>query len=236
MPAPPDLTTVMTRALGFGQSTGGAFDITVQPLWNLYVNHFADNPRDGIGPDPATLESARALVGQSRVRVNGRAISLGQPGMAVTLNGIAQGYITDRVTEVLRHHGISRVYVDMGETRVLGEHAEGRPWRVGLRDPGDPSRIARSLPLADRALATSGGYGTRFDFHHHHLFDPRTGRCANHYLAVSVLAPDATTADALSTGLYALPPDEAMARVDGFDDVAALFTLPDGRLIRRGAV
>ena len=234
--APPDLTAVVSRALDFGRDTGGAFDITVQPLWNLYANHFSDGAGDGIGPDPTALEATRALVGQSAVRVDGSAISLGSPGRAVTLNGIAQGYITDRVTEMLRRHGISQVYVDIGETRVLGTHADGRPWRVGLRDPIDPARITQALPLADRALATSGGYGTRFDSCHHHLFDPRTGRCANHYLAVSVLAPDATTADALSTGLYAMSPDEAMACVEGFDDVGALFTLPDGRLIRRGTV
>jgi thiamine biosynthesis lipoprotein len=234
--APPDLNAVVSRALDFGRETGGAFDITVQPLWNLYANHFSSGAGDGIGPDPAALEATRALVGQSAVRVDGSAISLVSPGMALTLNGIAQGYITDRVTEMLRRHGISQVYVDMGETRVLGTHADGRPWRVGLRDPINPARITQTLPLADRALATSGGYGTRFDPRHHHLFDPRTGRCANHYLAVSVLAPDATTADALSTGLYAMSPDEAMACVEGFNDVGALFTLPDGRLLRRGSV
>ena len=137
------------------------------------------------------------------------------------------------MVSLLQSQGIEQVYVNLGETRTLGNHPSGRPWLVGLRDPSEPSRIHRTIPLNGCALATSGGYGTRFDSsgHHHHIFDPVTGNSANHYLSVSVLAPEATTADALSTGLSALPLDKALECVESIDDIEALFILPDKRII-----
>ncbi len=225
----------MSRARSISLATGGAFDVSVQPLWKLYARHFATPTADPKGPAPQLVERARALVDQGELAIGRRHLGLGREGAAVTLNGIAQGYITDRVIALLRRRGIARVFVDLGESRVLGVRPDGRPWQVGLVDPTRPDRLARTLPLVDRALATSGGYGTRFDAsgRHHNLFDPATGRSANHYLGVSILAPDATTADALSTGLYALPLDKALACVDSFPDVAAHFTLPDGKVVAR---
>jgi thiamine biosynthesis lipoprotein len=117
------------------------------------------------------------------------------------------------------------VLVNMGEMRALQGHADGTPWRIGIADPDRPWHSFRTLPLVGRAIATSGGYGTVFDAggRHHHLFDPRSGDSANYYRSVSVIAPDATTADALSTGLSALPLQAALAVVDAHPDIGALF-------------
>ena len=102
---------------------------------------------------------------------------------------------------MLRNAGFARVLVEMGEIRALDD--ERRPWRVGLKDPEAPERISGVLPLADCALTTSAGYGTRFDTagRHHHLFDSASGTSADTCLSVSVTAPRATTADALATAL-----------------------------------
>ena len=232
---PTELRSLASRALDVTAATSGAFDVTVQPLWQLYADYFSGPNAGPNGPSPESVESALSLVGKGlSLRANG--ITLDRPGMAVTFNGIAQGYITDRVVGLLRRHGVPRAYVDLGEIRVLGAHPAGRPWRTGIRDPRDTSQIARVVPLFDRALATSGGYGTKFDAsgRHHHLFDPVTGRSAHYYLDVSVIAPDATTADALSTGISALPVDQALACVDEFDGVEAHFTLPDGHVVVHG--
>jgi thiamine biosynthesis lipoprotein len=163
-------------------------------LWRLYADHFARNPEDRDGPDPKAVAAALATVDFRRLDVGPERITLGAEGMAVTLNGIAQGYITDRVAGLLRRAGVRDVLIQLGETRALGHRPDGRPWRIGIADPRAPERIARRLPLANRAVATSGGYGARFDRlgRHHHLFDPATGRSAGHYLAVSVIAADAT--------------------------------------------
>ena len=127
--------------------------------------------------------------------------------MAVTLNGIAQGYITDRVVGLLRARGMTRVLVDLGEPRALGDHPDGRPWRVGIRRPG-AGRPAMEVDLADLALATSSGAGSPADFAYrrfNHLLDPATGHCADPSRMVTVTAPDATTADALTTALALMP-------------------------------
>ncbi len=149
------------------------------------------------------------------VTVDTRSIAFDRPGMAVTLNGIAQGYITDRVADLLGRGGLDSVLVDLGETRALGDHPAGRKWRVGLADPRDPDRVDRAVDLSNLAVATSAGHATRFDTagRRHHLFDPRTGRSATGYLGVSVVARTATAADALSTGLMCADVDRIETRI-----------------------
>jgi thiamine biosynthesis lipoprotein len=233
--APPtDLVRLLAQAAAFGRNTGGAFDPTVQPLWQLYAGHFARPGADPAGPPAGAVRAARALVDVRALRVEPDRIAFGAKGMAVTLNGIAQGYITDRVTERLKAEGMDRVLVDMGELRALGHHPSGRPWTVGLADPADPNRTVETLDLTGGALATTGGYGTRFDADGRftHLFEPASGACAVHWQAVTVQAPDATTADALSTALSVVPEDRVPAILAAHPGVTARFTRPDGRVLR----
>lgn len=204
---PLELVELLGRAAAVSEASGGVFDVTVQPLWRRYAGHFATPGADPAGPD---LADVLPLVDWRGVRVEPTGIALARSGMAVTLNGIAQGYVTDRVVDLLRDAGMTQVLADLGEMRALGAHPEGRPWRVGLADPADPGRIAEHVPLADMALATSGGYGTRFEpsGRLNHLIDPRSGGCAPADRSVSVVASDATTADAASTALSLLPVEE----------------------------
>jgi FAD:protein FMN transferase len=134
-------------------------------------------------------------------------IALALRGMALTLNGIAQGYITDRIVALLRAGGVEHSMVDMGESRALGSHPDGRAWEVGLADPDEPRRITETIPIIDLAVATSGGYRFRFDAQgrFNHLFDPKTGQSADRYRSVTVVMPTATAADALSTAFSLLP-------------------------------
>lgn len=210
MGPPLDLVRCLDDATRFGTLTDGAFDVTVQPLWTLYAAHFSDPDADPAGPPRDAVEAARALVDFSRIDVDEARIALRSPGMTVTLNGIAQGYITDRVAETFYRHGFENVLVDLGEARALGGKPDGAPWRAALRDPeGAPAPI-RTVELRDRALATSGGYGTWFDKNqrHHHLFDPKTGRSTEGWASVSVMASNAATADALSTAFTAMKKDD----------------------------
>ena len=128
-------------------------------------------------------------------------------GAAITLNGIAQGFATDRVVERLRQAGLSTTLVDIGEIRAIGARPEGTPWRVGLGDPDRPGVLTETVDLVDRAVATSAGAGFRFDSEGRftHLFDPATGRSPQRYSTVSVMAPTATEADALSTAFSLMP-------------------------------
>jgi thiamine biosynthesis lipoprotein len=234
--APAAFLKLIGTALEFAELTNGFFDPTVQPLWDLYAGHFAAAGADAGGPASPALERTRALVDFRRVTVSGRTVAFAGDGTAVTLNGMAQGYLTDRITAVLKAAGVTSALIETGEIYALGRHIFGRPWRVGLRDATAPTRLARTVALADRAIATSAAYGTPFEptGRHHHLFDPFTGRSAGNYRSVSVASGTATAADALSTALYAMPLGHAFDLIDLLDGVQVWFTLPDGRTISYG--
>lgn len=152
---PPDMVRLLFAALRFAELTGGNFDPTVQPLWRLYQSHFEATDADPSGPAQAALDAALSRVGHQQLRVSPDRILLARRGMAVTLNGIAQGYLTDRVVELLRAGGVAQTLVDLGEARALGLHPSGRPWRAVLDDPAAPGHVWGRLDLTDRALATS---------------------------------------------------------------------------------
>lgn len=235
---PADLLRLMSESLRFSQLTEGAFDVTVQPLWDVYASHFRRPDADPAGPLPAAIAAAVARVGSKHVILDEGAISLARPGMAVTLNGIAQGYITDRVVERLREAGVEHALVDMGETRALGGHPDGGPWRIGLANAGSPSDTTVRVGLQDRAISTSGAYGTQFDVagRFNHIFDPASGATSWRYRSVSVIAPDATTADALSTAfsLMELKQTSSLVRELG---LSAYFGGQDQQLVvQRGGV
>lgn len=228
-----DLVALMGAAARYGALSQGAFDVTVQPLWRLYAEHFTRHPADDAGPDRRRVEQALRLVDYRAVEITPGELRFARPGMAVTLNGIAQGAITDRIAMLLRDAGFERVLVELGEIRGVGK----KPWRIGLEDPQAPGSVVETLPLADAALATSGGYGTRFDpvGRFHHLFDPATGDSARKCLSVSVSAPDATAADAAATALAVTGPVWAQPLLRAFGAVSARFTLAGGRTVRISA-
>lgn len=230
-----DLLALLSECQRFYELSGGAFDVTVQPLWEIYAAHFFGSQLPPTnGPEPSAIEQALALIGWQEVDVTPQCITLARQGMGLTLNGIAQGYLTDRIADILRTNGCDRVLADMGrsEIRLVGQRPDGRAWRIGLADPLAPARVAVTLNLADRCISTSGGYGTKFEAtgRYHHLFDTRTGTSASHYIAVSVVAASTMVADALSTSLYVTPPERSNRLLSAFPEALALATWHDGSL------
>ncbi len=218
--APRDFRDLLNTALSISHASGGAFDPTVQPLWELYDAHFNDttsSPATGSGPDAAAVRKALNATGYKSVVVDSSSIAFAKAGMALTFNGIAQGYITDRIAMVLKSAGLQNVLVDMGEFRGLGNQAGGEPWRIGLGSNFRPG--GDTVTLTDRAIATSEPIGTVFEKtgKFHHLFSPSTGRPASFYRRLSVIAPTATLADALSTGLAVADADARAEIVANFD-------------------
>ena len=216
--APPlELVELLSRCAAFSERTGGAFDVTVQPLFRRYAEHFA---RPGADPAGPAVEDVLALVGWRGVEAGPERVAFARPGMAITLNGIAQGYVTDRVAELLRARGMTDVLVDLGELRALGRHPDGRPWRTGLAGRTETLELGGGLP----ALAVSSGAGSPFEptARLNHLLDPATGRCADPQRLVAVLAPDATTADALATALAVLPVRRARALAAALPEIREL--------------
>ncbi len=229
---PLDLVRVLAEAQEYHALTSGAFDITVQPLWDLYAAHFSRRDPDPAGPSSSAVAAALERVGQTALEVAPDRIAFARPGMAATLNGIGQGYITDRIVDLLHAGGVEHALVDMGETRALGAHPSGEPWRVGIEDPRTPTRIAEKVQLRDRAIATSGGYGTQFDAagRFNHIFDPTNGHASSRYLAVSTIASTATEADALSTAFCLMPPEQ-IRTVAKARKLSAHLAMPDGRRV-----
>ncbi len=239
---PHELVELLGFALSVARDSGGAFDPTVQPLYRLYADHFARPGAAAVGPSPRAIAGALARVGFEAVELRAGRIRLRRPGMALTLNGVAQGFVTDRVADRLRAAGFDDVLVDLGEARALGHRADGRPWQAALADPRRPARTLLELPLGDAAgalpaLATSAGAGTTFgpDPRLHHLLDPRTGRSANHHASVSVGATRATVADGLSTALSVLAPEQALALLARHPGTQAWMVDAHGRVHAHGA-
>lgn len=233
--APPaDLRRLLSEARAFADLTSGYFDPTVQSLWQWYARQ-GRTPHPA-RPDPDLLRPVLNHVDYRAIRIEPEFIRFERPGMAITLNGIAQGYITDRVTELLRANGLEHAMIDLGEARSLGRPDVGRPWRAGLADPQDRSRWLEVIDLDDQALATSGGYGTPMDASGTltHLFDPHTGSATPRWRSTSVRAADATTADALSTAFALMPEAEIRAIISRFPAQAWLLPPDAGALIRLG--
>ncbi|MGX4771875.1 FAD:protein FMN transferase [Bradyrhizobium guangdongense] len=213
-----EMVDLLSASQHYSGLTGGLFDVTVQPLWELYASHFAQEDADPGGPAAAAIQAALARVGSDRITV-GRDRVVMPRGTTVTLNGIAQGYVTDKVVDLLRAHGVSHSLVDMGEARAIGARPDGQPWEVGIADPDVSGQTKAVLPIVDRAVSTSGNYGFSFDprAQFNHLFDPRTGGCAHRYRSVTTVSRSATAADALSTAFSFMPEEKIrslLPRVD----------------------
>jgi thiamine biosynthesis lipoprotein len=202
---PSELVALLDRARSWSEISAGAFDITVQPLWELYQNYFSGPDSDPDGPPETQISKIRQLVDYRALDVEPECICLDRPDMAVTLNGIAQGDITDRVAELLRAEGLNNSLIDLGEMRALGAHPQQRPWRVGVWDPYAEDSLLTEINLNDRAIATSSVTGTVFDAagQQHHLFNPESGRPSRGMISASVVARRAVDADACSTALLA---------------------------------
>jgi thiamine biosynthesis lipoprotein len=189
----PDLVDLLTLAGQVHRATGGAFDPTVQPLW-LALSQ-------GSG-----TKAARALTGWDRVRLSAREIRL-DPGQALTLNGIAQGWAADRIAALLRAQGFTEALVDMGEIAALGE----RGWPAVIAGP-DGAPLAETR-LANRALATSSPRGTLVNGQPH-ILGPQGQPPL--WQTVSVSAPSAALADALSTAFCLMERPSIDAALAGF--------------------
>ncbi|MFD1330166.1 FAD:protein FMN transferase [Mycoplana ramosa] len=233
---PPELVEVLGACRTAFEATGGAFDPTIQPLWALYAGHFSSLAADPAGPSRQDRNEAQARVGFEAVRFNRDRIAFARPGMALTLNGIAQGYVTDRVVDLLRAGGITSSLVSMGETRAIGAAADGRAWRIGLADTEAGASPDTVFGVIDRAVATSSVAGFHFDRagRFGHILDPRRGAVPPRYRRVTVIAPDATTADALSTAAGLVGQAEIEAIVSRNSSLTVDLVLDDGQPVRFG--
>lgn len=234
-----DTEYLVKRALDIYQSTNGAFDISIYPvmqLWGFTTGNFAV-------PGESDLAAKLALVDAGKITLseeNGQtSISLPE-GMEIDLGGIAKGYTSGRVMEVMKSYGIESAVINLGgNAHVLGNKTDGSQWRVGIQDPNDTDGYLGGVNVTDKAIITSGGYERYFvdedtGVKYHHIIDPKTGYSANNGLiSVTIVSADSTLADGLSTSLFVLGTQDAITyceehcAADGFD---AIMEDEDGKL------
>ena len=208
--APAELVEVLALAERVSVVSEGAFDVTIHPVCELLAR--GDAPAEDVARLVAQVDFRNVEIGGADVTLHGAETQ-------VTLNGIAQGYITDRIVALLESRGFTSALVDLGEKRALGWHPEGRAWRIGVQSPFAGNVMAKVIDLrAGQAVATSGGYGTRYRDAQgrHHLLDARSGASRDDWSSVSVVADSAAVADALSTTLAVSRPVDAAAMLDSF--------------------
>jgi thiamine biosynthesis lipoprotein len=216
------LLEVIEQSRQISERSEGAFDITIQPLVRLYQDCLAAG--DGLPGEDAVQRACR-LVDYRCLSVSGDQVSLGLPGMAVTLDAIAKGYIVDQGVAVLRDRGFPDVLVEAGgDLLAAGQKGEGVPWRIGLQPPrqGMHGFTAR-LNLHDQAAATSGDYFQPFspDLSEYHILDPRRGHSSPELASATILAPTAALADGLATAVMVLGVEGGLTLVRRFSGCQA---------------
>jgi len=224
VPVSDDLWNVLVRAQHFAELSGGAFDVTVGPVVRLWRRA----RRQHRLPSPERMAEAKPLVGYRLLKLDPKrhAVELLREGMRLDLGGIAKGYAVDEALKTLRRHGIGCALVDAGGDLAVGEAPPERPgWLIGIAALEPRGKPSRCLWLKTAAIATSGDMwqyvqigGRRYS----HIVDPRTGMALTDHSAVTVVAPDCTTADALASAVSVLGPAKGIELIDKFPGTAAL--------------
>lgn len=225
----PEIATLLSETLALCKRTGGALDMTVYPLvraWGFTTgNHRV--------PDAAELEELLTSVGYDRVTVSGNTVTLAG-NAEIDLGAVGKGYTADRLTALLGDAGVESALLNLGgNVQAIGTKPNGDAWRVGVQDPSG-SGVLATLAVSDCAVVTSGTYERHFEQDgeiYHHIIDPKTGSPAKSgLLSVTVVAKSGLLADALSTALFVMGKEEAIAHWKEYRDFEAIFVTDSGEL------
>ncbi len=224
-----ELFELLQRARRVSDLTGGAFDVTFASVGYLY------DYRKGVRPDDEQRSAATTLINYHQLKLDPaqRTVQFGQPGMRIDLGGIAKGHAVDRCMMLLEQLGIHNALVRAGgDSRVSGDRW-GRPWTIGIRDPRDREGVVAVIPLIDVAVSTSGDYERFFEqdgVRYHHIINPRTGDSARGLQSVTIIGPDSTTSDALSTSVFVLGLEKGLELVNRLSGIDAIVVDQHGAL------
>lgn len=231
--APPDIIDVISHALKYYRLTGGAFDITIGPVIELFKERFSGEKAEY--PGEKEIEDALSLVGSDKIEIEDRNIRFARSGMSITLDGIAKGYIIDRVSDILVNHDIESHLINAGgDIKAVGHREDGKPWKAAIQDPMKRKEYLDTIYLSNEALATSGNYENYFDNEKifHHIVNPETGLSPVLNISASVIAPTAMEADALATSLLVMESGEGIDFIDSMPDCEALIISRENHIKR----
>jgi FAD:protein FMN transferase len=219
---PGEVIELLRTARQVSEWTDGKFDITFGALSGLWK---FDHDQDDRIPRPRDLNAQLPLIDYRSVDIDATAgtVFLRRAGMRMHLGGIGKGFAVDRAAAILRAHGINDFMIQAGGDLYASGRRGDRAWRGGIRDPrGAPDRIFAALELHDETFSTSGDYERFFmkdGRRYHHILDPDSGQPATGSRSVTIVATRATLADALSTGVFIMGPDEGMRLIERLPDV-----------------
>ena len=234
----PELMDIIEKALELFAISHGTFDITIEPLLNLWrydpvaETQFWDLPLDA---QEQAIAATMSVIGADRLvlKYDPYAEIELVPGMKITLGGIAKGYAVDQGLLILKEQGIQHALIDAGgDIAVAGGKPSGAPWEIALRDPEDSENVLAEFELIDGAIATSGNYLRYFDPDAQvgHIMDPRTGYSAHLASSATVIAQTCTEADALATAVFVLGPTAGIEIINQLEGVEAMVLAYDDPL------
>lgn len=223
--------TVIDKGLDYGALSGGAFDITMEPvvaLWQIGTD-------DAHVPDAADLEEAVSKVDYQLVQVDhdAKTVYLPEVGMGIDLGGIAKGYAADEIVTLLKEAGVERAMLNLGgNVYAMGEKSDGTPWKIGIQAPFDERNDYFGVaPVSNATVVTSGPYERYFEENgkrYHHIFDSETGWPVENDLAsVSIIAEASMDGDALSTTLFVLGVERGLPLIESLPGVECIFVTTD---------
>lgn len=207
-----DLFSVLKIAEHVSRHSQGAFDISMQPLWTIWSKAASQKNL----PSVREIQRARGQVNWRAVDATPELVRLQIPGMGLSLNGIAQGFATDRVRDTLQAHGIRHALIDAGETALLGNAPNDKAWNLGIESAVSSVKKSQAPTVISdgRAMATSSDMHTTFsdDHRYHHILNPHTGYSPAHWATVTVIASSCVVADALTKVFFMTPPDQVLTK------------------------
>jgi len=233
-----ELLEIIETSIYYSKLSDGYFDITVQPLldlWSYKPDAEAQFWELDAPAQEAAIAEAKLLVDSDKITASADEISLALDGMKITLGGIAKGYAVDEALETIKGMDVRWALVDAGgDIGTLGSKPKGVPWNIVLANPEDSTEKLASFDIEDQAIATSGNYMRYFDDAAEvgHILNPMTGRSASGTFSTTILAPTCTQADALATAVFVMGPVDGMALVETIDGVEALIVDKDKVIYR----
>ena len=222
-----DFRQMITLSLDYSQITDGYFDITVQPLLDLWL---AGLWQESEATQQSRIDETLGLVGWDKVVIGDEKIYFTVEGMEITLGGIAKGYAVDEALDIISGTGVKHALINAGgDMRMLGTKPQGEPWLVALVNPDNTSQSLANFNLSDKAIATSGNYERYFDLEKkvHHIINPKTGYSAAECISTTVIAPSVTQADALATSIFVMGPEAGIELIESLGDTECLIVDAD---------
>jgi len=225
-----DLVQLVRLSLDYSELSDGYFDITVQPLLELWEEGLWEETEE---VQESRLDEVRSLIGSDKIDITGDRISFQEEGMKITLGAITKGYAVDEALKVLEDMGIEYALIAAGgDVSTLGSKPDEEVWNVALVNPDDTSESLAIFEIIGKSVSTSGNYERYFspDKEAHHIVNPKTGYSDSECISVTIITGSGTAADALATSVFVMGPDAGMELVESLDDVEC-FMVDNNRVI-----